>query len=193
MRCGSSLFSDEAPATRQEVLKPRGGARVEHFQVSLRLGIGESGRGDGMKSRERAIRVAVALTVLVAPHMFWRFMGLSFLVPGVVSPSLPADFAVPAAYGDLIAGLLAIVTTIALSQRAPWAIPAAWVFNVWGAADLILALLQGVRTNMDPGALGAAFFIPTALVPPGLMTHALVFRLLAQTGRQLADGSSGRV
>jgi hypothetical protein len=23
----------------------------------------------------------------VAPHMFWRFMGLSFLVPGVVSPS----------------------------------------------------------------------------------------------------------
>src|SRR6516165_8667075 len=71
-----------------------------------------------------------ALTVLVAPHMFWRFMGLSFLVPGVVSPSLPADFAIPAAYGDLIAGLLAIVTTIALSQRAPWAIPAAWVFNV---------------------------------------------------------------
>ena len=134
-----------------------------------------------------------ALTVLVAPHMFWRFMGLSFLVPGVVSPSLPADFAIPAAYGDLIAGLLAIVTTIALSQRAPWAIPAAWVFNVWGAADLIFALLQGVRTNVDPGALGAAFFIPTALVPPGLMTHALVFRLLAQTRRQLADGTSGRV
>ena len=80
---------------------------------------------------------------------------------------MPADFAIPAAYGDLIAGLLAIVTTIALSQRAPWAIPAAWVFNVWGAADLIFALLQGVRTNVDPGALGAAFFIPTALVPPG--------------------------
>jgi len=54
-------------------------------------------------------------------------------------------------------------------------------------------LLQGVRTNVDPGALGAAFFIPTALVPPGLMTHALVFRLLVQTRRQLADGSSGRV
>jgi hypothetical protein len=78
-------------------------------------------------------------------------------------------------------------------QRAPWAIPAAWVFNVWGAADLIFALVQGVRTNVDPGALGAAFFIPTALVPPGLMTHALAFRLLVQTRRQLADGSSGRL
>ena len=47
----------------------------------------------------RAMDREKALTVLVAPHMFWRFMGLSFLVPGVVSPSLPADFAVPAAYG----------------------------------------------------------------------------------------------
>jgi hypothetical protein len=51
----------------------------------------------------RAMDRERALTVLVAPHMFWRFMGLSFLVPGVVSPSLPAEFAVPAAYGDLIA------------------------------------------------------------------------------------------
>jgi hypothetical protein len=37
-----------------------------------------------------------ALLVLVAPHMFLRFIGLSFLVPGVVAPSLPAAFAVPA-------------------------------------------------------------------------------------------------
>jgi len=36
-----------------------------------------------------------ALTFLVAPHMFLRFFGLSFLVPGVVSPLLPAGFAVP--------------------------------------------------------------------------------------------------
>ena len=42
-----------------------------------------------------------ALVPVVAPHMFLRTIGLSFLVPGVVSPSLPAAFAVPAAYGDL--------------------------------------------------------------------------------------------
>jgi hypothetical protein len=29
--------------------------------------------------------------------------GLSFLIPGVVSPSLPSDFSFPAAYGDLFA------------------------------------------------------------------------------------------
>ena len=49
--------------------------------------------------------------------MFFRFIGLSFLVPGVVSPSLPAGFAIPAAYGDFIAGILAIVATIALVNR----------------------------------------------------------------------------
>jgi hypothetical protein len=32
-----------------------------------------------------------------------RFVGLAFLVKGVVAPELPAAFAVPAAYGDLIA------------------------------------------------------------------------------------------
>jgi len=43
-----------------------------------------------------------ALRCLIAPHMF-RFVGLSFLVPGVVSPALSTSFAAPAAYGDQIA------------------------------------------------------------------------------------------
>jgi hypothetical protein len=62
-----------------------------------------------------------ALLVLVAPHMLLRFIGLSFLVPGVVSPSLPAAFAVPAAYGDFVASILAIAATVDLSRRASWA------------------------------------------------------------------------
>jgi hypothetical protein len=37
-----------------------------------------------------------ALVPLVALHAF-RFIGLSFLVPGVVSPELPASFTEPAA------------------------------------------------------------------------------------------------
>ncbi len=121
-----------------------------------------------------------ALLVLVAPHMFLRFIGLSFLVPGVVSPSLPAAFAVPAAYGDFVAGVLAVTATLALSQRASWAMALVWLFNSWGAADLLFAIVQGLRVQIDPGALGATFFIPTAVVPPLLVTHALIFRLLVR-------------
>src|SRR5262249_446730 len=83
-----------------------------------------------------------ALIRLVAPHMFLRFIGLSFIVPGVVSARLPAAFAIPAAYGDFVAGLLAIIATVALSRRASWAIVLIWLFNIWGAAALLLAFLQ---------------------------------------------------
>jgi hypothetical protein len=121
-----------------------------------------------------------ALLVLVAPHMFLRFIGLSFLVPGVVSPTLSAAFSVPAAYGDFVAGLLAIATTVALSRRTTWAEALVWLFNIWGAADFLFAFVQAVRVHIDPGALGAAFFIPTAVVPPLLVTHALIFRLLVR-------------
>ena len=118
------------------------------------------------------------LVPLVAPHMFFRFIGLSLLVPGVVSPSLPAAFAQPAAYGDFGTGILAIIATVALLKRASWAIPAVWIFNVWGATDFLVAFCQGPRLLRDVGMLGAAFFVPTAVVPPLLVTHALIFILL---------------
>ncbi|MGA7931251.1 MAG: hypothetical protein WCA20_35310 [Candidatus Sulfotelmatobacter sp.] len=121
-----------------------------------------------------------ALVTLVAPHMFLRFIGLSFLVHGVVSPLLPRAFAVPAAYGDFVAGVLAIIATLALSRRASWAITAVWVFNVWGTADLLFAFYQGPRLPIHPGDLGAAFFIPTAIVPLLLVAHALIFLLLVR-------------
>jgi len=41
-------------------------------------------------------------------HSF-RFFGLVFMLPGVVSPDLPASFAVPTAYGDLATGVLAML------------------------------------------------------------------------------------
>jgi len=77
-----------------------------------------------------------ALLPLMVPHMF-RFLGLSFLVPGVVSASLSPDFARPAAYGDLVAALLAVVAVLALSARASWALAIVWVFNLWGTIDLL--------------------------------------------------------
>ena len=124
-----------------------------------------------------------ALIRLVAPHMFLRFIGLSFLVPGVVSPRLPEAFTVPAGYGDLIAGVLAIIAIFALSRRANLANVAVWLFNTWGAADLLFAIVQGARVQLEPGTLGAAFFIVTAIVPPLLVTHALIFMLLIGKSR----------
>lgn len=132
--------------------------------------------------RLRAMPRERALAWLVAPHLFARFFGLSFLVPGVVSSALPRAFAYPAAFGDLVTGLLAIAATLALWRRVPGATLLVWLFSAWGAGDLLFAVAQGLRTGMDPGSLGAAFYIPTALAPPMLVTHALTFGLLVRRG-----------
>jgi hypothetical protein len=43
--------------------------------------------------------------------------GLSSLVPGVVSPDLPAAYARPAAYGDLLTATLALLAIVALRTK----------------------------------------------------------------------------
>src|SRR5712692_11136695 len=77
-----------------------------------------------------------ALRPLLTLHAF-RFIGLAFLVPGVVGPDLPAAFARPAAYGDLIAAILALLALAGL--RTSWGATAVWLFNLWGTADLLYA------------------------------------------------------
>jgi hypothetical protein len=131
------------------------------------------------------LRREEALNLLVAPHMF-RFIGLSFLLPGVVSPALPGAFALPAAYGDLAATILAMIATMALSARASWAIAMVWLFNVVGTADLLFANYQGlVGVGLAPGVLGAAVYLPTMIVPPLLVTHVMMFVLLLRGERRI--------
>jgi hypothetical protein len=126
----------------------------------------------------------VALLWLVVPHMFLRFIGLSFLVPGVVSASLPKSWAAPAAYGDLVAGILAIIAAGAVAYNLSWATEAVWIFNIWGAADLLYGFYKGLRANLalDPGSLGAGYYLVTTIVPPLLVSHALVFVVLLRNG-----------
>jgi hypothetical protein len=118
---------------------------------------------------------ADALRPLLMLHSF-RFIGLAFLVPGVVSPDLPSAFAQSAAYRDIIAAILAGLALISLPSAAGVVI--AWIFNLWGAADLLNAFYQANRAGLLPGQLGAVYFIPTFVVPLLLITHGLAFRIL---------------
>jgi len=124
-----------------------------------------------------------ALRPLLALHGF-RFIGLSFLVPGVVSADLPAAFARDAAYGDMIAAILALLALAALPSKVGIAL--VWIFNVWGTLDLLNAFYVANATGLSAGQLGAAYFIPTVIVPLLLITHGLVFRILLQQDRPTA-------
>ena len=120
---------------------------------------------------------AEALQPVLILHTF-RYLGLATLVPGVVSPDLPAAFAHPEAYGDIVAATLALLTLLLLPRKA--GIGLAWIFNIWGSADILNAFYQGNAAGLMAGQLGAAYFIPTFFVPLLLITHALAFRILLQ-------------
>ncbi len=118
-----------------------------------------------------------ALLLLTLPHAF-RYVGMVFLVPGVVAQQLPEAFAIPAAYGDLLTSVLALVALIVL--RAGWAraVALVWLFNIVGTVDLLNALRQP-----DPiPDFGAAWYIPTFLVPLLLVTHFMIFARLLKRG-----------
>jgi hypothetical protein len=120
---------------------------------------------------------AEALEPLLILHSF-RFEGLTFLVPGVVSSDLPPAFAHSAGYGDLIAAALALLSLLSLRHKV--GIVVVWIFNIWGTADLLNAFYQANHAGLLAGQLGAAYFIPIFLVPLLLLTHGLIFRILLQ-------------
>ena len=120
----------------------------------------------------------------------FRFLGLAFVVPGVVSPELPTTFAQPVAYGDLITAFLALLALATLGTYSGTMLT--WVFNTFGTADLLFAFYQGGRISLPDtqGLLGAGYFILTAFVPLLLITHGLAFRILLRTkvvARPIAD------
>jgi hypothetical protein len=115
---------------------------------------------------------------LTLPHAF-RYMGMVFLVPGVVARPLPGAFAIPAAYGDLVTGLLALLALIALRTGWARALALVWLFNIVGTVDLLNALRQA---SVVPD-FGAAWYIPTLFVPLLLVTHIMIFARLLRRAR----------
>ncbi len=119
-----------------------------------------------------------ALFWLTLPHAF-RHLGMVFLVPGVVAQTLSESFAAPAAYGDLVTGVLALLALIALRSSWARALALVWLFNIVGTVDLLNALRHA---NAVPD-LGAAWYIPTFFVPLLLVTHFMIFVRLLRRGR----------
>lgn len=131
----------------------------------------------------KALDHVQAQRAMAALHGF-RFFGLVFILPGVVG-RLPAGFALPAAYGDFAAGLLAMAAFASVGVRPLfWLLIAA--FNLVGIADLLIDYYHAVRLGLPEiaGEMGAAYAIPVLYVPILMITHvtALWWLLRRQAG-----------
>ena len=138
----------------------------------------------------RSMDPVAAQRAIATLHSF-RFFGLVFIVPGVVGPNLPAEFATFAAYGDFATGILAILALLTVRIRALfWPFIAA--FNLLGAADILIDYHHGNQTGLPAlaGELGATYAIPIIYVPLLMITHVVAFYLLLRrdpkTGARVA-------
>jgi len=124
-------------------------------------------------------------------HSF-RFFGLVFVIPGVVGPNLPADFATFAAYGDFATGLLAMLALLTVRIR-PLFWPLVVGFNLVGAADIIVDYYHGTQVGLAnfAGELGATYAIPIIYVPLLMITHVAAFYLLARSQPKSARALAG--
>lgn len=140
--------------------------------------------------RLAGLELTAALTPLLLFHTL-RTIGLVFLVPGVTD-TLPAAFAIPGAYGDLLTVGLAFLALVAIRLRWRRALILVWLFSLVGLLDFVNAFAQGIWNDIAAQyALGPGWFIPTFTVPAFVVTHVIVIWLLVTRGATYhAVGSS---
>ena len=130
------------------------------------------------------LRPQTVLPPILLLHAF-RHLGLMFLAPGATYAGIPPQFAYPAAFGDLLAALLALAAIPGVVRWERGGRLLVWIFNVEGTVDLIaaitLATVHGASAYM-----GAAYWIPAFWVPALLVTHYITFVVLLKYWRGVA-------
>ena len=111
-----------------------------------------------------------------------RHLGLMFLAPGATYAGIPSQFTYPAALGDFLAAVLAVIAIPAVYQRTKIAKPLVWIFNVVGTIDLLNAIFLATYYEAAP-FMGAAYWIPAFWVPSLLVTHYITFVILIKYWR----------
>src|SRR5437016_6874487 len=134
----------------------------------------------------RSMDPVAAQRAIATLHSF-RFFGLVFLLPGVVSPDLPAGFAVFAAWGDFATGVLAMLALATVRIR-----PLFWLFvvafNLVGATDILVDYYHATQIGLPAmaGELGGTYAIPIIYVPILMITHVLALYWLARSAIEAA-------
>src|SRR5215510_1668856 len=78
--------------------------------------------------RLHELRPPTVLLPVLLLHSF-RHLGLMFLAPGATYAGIPPQFAYPAAFGDLLAAILALVSILALTKGLKGGRILVWIFN----------------------------------------------------------------
>jgi len=100
-----------------------------------------------------------------------------FLAPGATYAGISPQFAYPAAFGDLLAALLAMFSILVVVRKARVGRLLVWIFNVEGTLDLVVAITLATAYGAS-AYMGPAYWIPAFWVPALLVTHYVTFIIL---------------
>ncbi len=126
---------------------------------------------------------------------FYRALGLIFLVL-YAAGRLPGEFALPAGAGDVFVGLVAPIVAAAYARRSRGSVGMITAWNLFGLADLVVAVTTGFLTSPSqfqmlaldrPNELITAFplaMIPAFLVPLSVLLHLASLEKLREKSRQ---------
>lgn len=143
----------------------------------------------------RRVVDAIPADALIAPQVYRAIGGVVFL-PLYALGILPGYFALPAGWGDVAVGLLALFVAFALRRGMGGARPLALLWNLFGFLDLVVAvgmatgklvpLLAPALGTVAPVAAMTSFplvLIPTFAVPLGFILHIYSIRRTLREGR----------
>jgi hypothetical protein len=133
----------------------------------------------------RSQRIAAALDAIPASWLIgfqvYRVLGGVFLLRWAQG-GLPAAFALPAGTGDVLTGLFALPVALYMATGARGGRAAAYAWNIFGVADLVVAVTMGVLTSLrllgidQPNTISSdasLVLIPAFAVPLSLILHGL--------------------
>jgi len=118
--------------------------------------------------RREALSIPQPWLVAVQSLRVLGFVFLILLGDGV----LPRQFALPAGLGDFVVGALAPLVAMALAREWSWSRPLAVAWNVFGIADLVVALGMGalsapsaIRVFQGEPSTAAMAMLPLSMIP----------------------------
>jgi hypothetical protein len=126
--------------------------------------------------RLHELKPRTVLLPILLLHSF-RHLGLMFLAPGATYAGIPPQFAYSAAFGDLLAAILALASIPAVVRGVRSGRILVWVFNVVGSLDLLAAIALATAYGAS-AYMGPAYWIPAFWVPALLVTHYITFIIL---------------
>jgi hypothetical protein len=208
------------PSERRVTVRAAAAVLVGWFAVAVVLA--SFGVYRGSAARLPTIQFGIVIPILIGCLALWRSTALSRLidatprhwiigvqayrVEGVIflilyaTGLLPGVFALPAGAGDVATGLLGLGIAINAAHRRQLRPRSVLLWNLFGIADLIVALTTGFLTSPSPlqrfafdrpNQLISMFplvLIPTFLVPLAIVLHIIS---LIQLGRASARGNTG--